>query len=117
MNKADFFKKNDEKFLPLGFEKDETDPMFFYVKSLVSEEEIEENGLDEDDVPKLLFGNTGINKGFCIYTGVHFVWLNCQTPEEAVKFSESIVSKWLITLKHCRQLWLDWRNVSIKHQN
>ena len=73
MNKADFFKKNDEKFLPLGFEKDETDPMFFYVKSLVS--------------------------------------------EEAVKFSESIVSKWLITLKHCRQLWLDWRNVSIKHQN
>ena len=57
-----------------------------------SEEEIEENGLDEDDVPKLLFGNTGINKGFCIYTGVHFVWLNCQTPEEAVKFSESIVA-------------------------
>ena len=42
MNKADFFKKNDEKFLPLGFEKDETDPMFFYVKSLVSEEEIED---------------------------------------------------------------------------
>ena len=35
MNKADFFKKNDEKFLPLGFEKDEIDPMFFYVKSLV----------------------------------------------------------------------------------
>ena len=92
MNKADFFKKNDEKFLPLGFEKDEIDPRFFYVKSLVSEEEIEENGLDEDDVPKLLFGNTGINKGFCIYTGVHFVWLNCQTPEEAIKFSESIVS-------------------------
>ena len=54
MNKSDFFKKNDEKFLPLGFEKDETDPMFFYVKSLVS--------------------------------------------EEAVKFSESIVSKWLITV-------------------
>ena len=92
MNTADFFKKNDEKFLPLGFEKDETDPMFFYVKSLVSEEEIEKNGLDEDDVPKLLFGNTGRNIGFCIYTGVHFVWLNCQTPEEAVKFSESIVS-------------------------
>lgn len=92
MNKADFFEKNDEQFLPLGFERDDNDPMFFYHKSLVSIEEIEEKGIYEDDVPKLLFGNTGINKGFCIYTGGHFMWLSCQTPEEALKFSEKIVS-------------------------
>jgi hypothetical protein len=92
MNKEKFFKKNDDKFLGLGFEKDELDPMFYYSKSLVSDEEIEENGMDEDDVPKLLFGNTGINRGFCVYTGVHFVWLGCATPEEAIKFSENIVA-------------------------
>jgi hypothetical protein len=30
-------------------------------------------------VPSLLFVNTGINRGFCIYTGEHFVWLDCAT--------------------------------------
>ena len=92
MTREDFFKKNDEKFLALGFKKDEEDPMFYYSKSLVSAEEIEENEIEEDDVPKLLYGNTGINCGFCIYTGLHFVWLSCEAPEEAIKVSEYVVA-------------------------
>ena len=92
MTKEQFFKENDERFLSLGFVKDEQDPMFYYVKYLVSDEEIEENGLDQEDVPKLLYGSTGINKGFCIYTGVHFVWLNFSEPKEAIEFSEKIVA-------------------------
>ena len=92
MNKENFFKKNDKKFLGLGFQKDEIDPMFYYTKSLVSDEEIEESEIEEDDIPKLLYGTTGINSGFCIYTGLNFVWLNCQTPEEAIKVSEYVVA-------------------------
>lgn len=92
MSKQDFFKANDEKFLPLGFTKDETDPMFLYEKKLIPDDVLEENDIDEDDAPKLLFGNTGINQGFCIYTGDYFVWLSCQTPEEAVEISNKIVS-------------------------
>ena len=92
MTKEQFFKDNDDKFLKLGFVKDEQDPMFYYVKDLVSDEEIEENGLDKEDVPKLLYGSTGINRGFCIYTGVHFVWLNFSEPKDAIEFSEKIVA-------------------------
>jgi len=92
MTKEQFFKENDERFLSLGFVKDEQDPMFYYVKDLVSDEEIEENVLDQEYVPKLLYGSTGINKGFCIYTGVHFVWLNFNNPADAVEFSKNIVA-------------------------
>jgi hypothetical protein len=92
MTKEDFFKQNDEKFLALGFEKDTEDPMFYYSKSLVSDEQIEESDIEECYIPKLLFGNTGINQGFCIYTGYHFVWLNSQTPEEAIEFANKIVA-------------------------
>lgn len=92
MTKEQFFKENDEKFLAIGFVKDELDPMFYYKKTLASEDAIEENDLDEDSVPSLLFGNTGINRGFCIYTGEHFVWLDCATPEEADVISKHIVA-------------------------
>ena len=92
MTKEKFFKENDEKFLSLGFVKDNEDPMFYYSKSLVSKEQMEESELDEDYEPQLLFGNTRLNKGFCIYTGHHFVWLNAVTPEEAIEISNKIVA-------------------------
>ena len=92
MSKADFFKKNDEQFLSLGFKKDIEDPMFFYSKQLISEEVAEENDLSEDEIPCLLFGNSGINRGFCVYTGGTFVWINAQTPQEAVDFASQIVA-------------------------
>ena len=92
MLKQDFYKKNDEQFLSLGFKKDIEDPMFFYSKQLISEEVAEENDLSEYEIPCLLFGNSGINQGFCIFTGSHFVWINAQTPQEAVDFANKIVS-------------------------
>lgn len=92
MTKEEFYKQNDEKYLSLGFEKELDDPMFGYSKSLIPEDIIEENDLEEDDVPKLLIGDSGSNKGFCIYTGSHFIWLSCQTPEDAIAFANQIVS-------------------------
>ena len=80
-----------ERFEKQGFVKD-NDPVFIFKKDLIDAETIEEHCIQEDDVPYLLFGNNGINSGFCIYTGEHFIWLNCQTPEEAVKVSEHIVA-------------------------
>ena len=80
-----------ERFEKQGFVRD-NDPFFIYKKNLIAEETIEECGLHEDDVPYLLYGDNGMNSGFCIYTGEHFIWLNCQTPEEAVKVSDTIVS-------------------------
>ncbi|WP_440881372.1 hypothetical protein [Tenacibaculum sp. C7A-26P2] len=68
------------------------DAVFIFKKDLIDLETIEEHSIHEDEVPCLLYGNTGINSGFCIYTGEHFIWLNCQTPEEAVKVSDTIVS-------------------------
>ncbi len=79
-------------FLKQGFVKEEQDLMFKYRKELISEEQIIENDLDEKDVPALLFGTTGINSGFCIYTGEHFVWLNVETPREAVAIAEIITA-------------------------
>ena len=90
MNKQEFFKLNDETFLPLGFVKDVEDPLFHYTLDLATKEAIEENELEQEDIPKLLYGSTGINSGFCIYTGMHFVWLNIDNPEEAVRFSNKI---------------------------
>lgn len=92
MTKEEFFKDNDEKFLSVGFVKDEIDPMFYYKKKLASEEAIEENDLSEDEIPSLLFGNTGINRGFCVYTGEHFVWLDSTTPEDAYEICKHIVA-------------------------
>jgi len=92
MEKQDIFKKNDNEFLPVGFKKDKIDPMFCYELSLISDEEIEENDIDEDDIPKLLYGSTGIGSGFCIYTGSHFIWLDIKTPKEAIEFSKHILS-------------------------
>lgn len=92
MTKEEFYKINDEKYLSLGFEKETEDPMFGYSKSLIPEYVIEESDLEADEIPKLLIGDSGLNKGFCIYTGSHFIWLSCQTPEEAIEFSNQITA-------------------------
>lgn len=80
-----------EDFLKAGFVAD-NDPMFKFRKELLSEKQIIESNLEEDEVPCLLFGNSGINKGFCIYTGEHFVFFNAESPDEAVEFSEKITA-------------------------
>jgi len=58
MKKKEFFELYDKVFLPLGFTKDEEDPLFPYSINLASEESIEENELEPEDIPKLLYGNT-----------------------------------------------------------
>ena len=83
MEEQDFWNSN--------FEKDD-DPMFPFRKRLISEQDAEENGIPDDEIPCLLYGSTGINKGFCIYTGEHFIWLNSNTVEDAVKIAETIVA-------------------------
>jgi hypothetical protein len=81
-----------QDFIDNGFTL-EDDELFSFRKELISNEEIEANQLESADVPALLFGNTGINKGFCIYTGMHFVWLKSTTTiKEAVEFAENIVA-------------------------
>lgn len=80
-----------EEFIKEGFKEDK-DPMFKFRKELVSEQQIEENGLAIDEIPCLLFGSTGINSGFCVYTGEHFIWLNAQTPKEASEIADKIVA-------------------------
>lgn len=80
-----------EQFIKAGFKK-EKDPMFQFRKELVTPEEIEQNGLEEDYVPCLLYGNTSAGGGFCVYTGEHFIWLNVETPQAAVEFANKIVS-------------------------
>lgn len=92
MTKEEFFSTNDKKFLPLGFKKDEQDPMFYYSKPLIEQDVIDENEIEDDEVPALLYGTTGINQGYCIYTGAHFVWLNCLTPEDAISVAERVVA-------------------------
>ena len=92
MSKKDFFKKNDEKFLPLGFIKEENDPQFYYSYPLISNEIADELGLDEEYKPALLIGNTGINKGSCIYTGEHFIWFASESPEDAIAFAKKITA-------------------------
>jgi len=92
MNKEEFYKKNDDKFLALGFEKDETDLFFAYFLHLIPADVREEYDLEDDDAAKLLIGDTGLNKGFCIYTGSHFIWLTCGTPEEAIELTKQITA-------------------------
>lgn len=91
MTKEEFFENNDAKFLPL-FDKDYEDPMFPYFKYLVADEKVIELNEDGENIPTLLYGSTGINTGFCIYTGEHFVWFNAETPEEAVEFASKITA-------------------------
>ncbi|MCS4164412.1 hypothetical protein [Sphingobacterium sp. BIGb0116] len=91
MTKEEFFEKNDAKFLPL-FDKDYEDPMFPYFKYLVDDEKVIELNEEGEDIPTLLYGSTGINSGFCIYTGQHFVWFNAETPGEAFEFASKITA-------------------------
>lgn len=74
-----------------GFKK-ENDPLFPYRKELIDEGEIIETNLQGEDVPCLLFGSTGVNTGFCIYTGENFVWLNTIDVKEAVGISNKIAA-------------------------
>lgn len=82
---------NKEDFEKLGFRKDD-DPMFQYRKDLVPWDAVEDNDLSADDIPCLLYGNTPMNSGFCVYTGAHFIWLNIKTPKEAIEFVKNIYS-------------------------
>ncbi len=82
---------NEKDFLEAGFLKTE-DNLFLYSKELVSKKEAEKHDIEEDEIPTLVFGTTGIGVGFAIYTGAHFIWLDCTTPEEAVNFADKIVS-------------------------
>ena len=92
--KDDFFTKNDEKFLPLGFKRiEDNDPMFFYKYDLIEQSVIEESELEEDDVPCLLVGNTGINKGICLSSGDMFIWINgVESVEQAIEWSSKITN-------------------------
>ncbi|MDM1499084.1 hypothetical protein HX089_05350 [Myroides odoratimimus] len=96
MDREEFFKKNDSKFLHLGFKRidENKDPFFFYERSILTKEAREEFLLeyDEDLEPKLLVGNTGINNGICLYTGPNFIWLAVENIEEAIEWSKKIIS-------------------------
>ncbi len=82
----------EQDFLDNGFIKDSKDPMFKFRKELIEWSEVESNNLSFDEIPALLYGTTGVNKGFCIYTGSHFLFLNFDNVKEAVSFSEKIVA-------------------------
>ena len=82
----------EKQFLKNGFVKENEDPMFHYKKELLSKEEVEELDIREDEIPCLLYGNTPMNSGFCIYAGEYFIWLNVETPKEASELAEKIVS-------------------------
>lgn len=96
MNREEFFKKNDEKLLLLGFIKIEAteDPCFAYEKSILSDEakaEFDEE-YDEEYEPKLLVGDTGVNRGICLFLGTQFIWLAVENAEEAIEWSKKIVA-------------------------
>lgn len=91
MTKEEFYKKYDPDFLPLGFEKVE-EPSFYYAKKLIPQAVIDENDLEEDEIPELLFGDTGLNKGFCIYTGEHFIFFAAENASQAVQWAEKILA-------------------------
>lgn len=91
MNKKDFFKKNDAQFLPLGFKQIDSDPEFYYKYDLIPESERIEQGIDEDDAPRLLVGKTIFNSGICLAIDGHFIWLNL-LPADAIEWSTKIIS-------------------------
>ena len=78
-------------FLKAGF-IDERNSVFKFRKELINWDEIENKELEFNEIPCLLYGNTGTNKGFCIYTGDNFMFFNARTPEEAVEFENKIIS-------------------------
>ena len=82
----------EKDFLDNGFIKDTTDPMFKFRKELIDWDEVENNDLDFNEIPALLYGTTGVNTGFCVYTGEHFVFLNIDNVKDAVSFAEKIVA-------------------------
>lgn len=79
----------EKELLNAGFEK-EDHPLFPFKKDLIDKEYIIENELDEDSMPVLLYGTTGINTGFCVYTGEHFIFFNAKNPKDAVEWAEKI---------------------------
>lgn len=94
MDRESFFKKNDSKFLHLGFNQihENEDPFFFYERSIMTDE-VREKFLSqhsEEYEPKLLVGNTGLNNGICLYTGDCFVWLSVEKVEEAIEWGKKI---------------------------
>ncbi len=78
----------EKDFIENGFRKVENDPCFHFEYDLISKETIIELGLDNNEIPMLLFGDTGTNKGFCVFTGYCFVWINVTSPKQAVEFSK-----------------------------
>lgn len=84
--------KNEQQFFDLGFTKvdPEADPLTWFEKRLISDEVIEEHELEDDQIPTLFLGTNGILTGFGVFTGTCVVWLNVETPEEAVDFANKI---------------------------
>ena len=91
MGKVELKKEHEAKFIALGFVKS-NDPDFPWERSIISDEVIEEMDLRDEEVPKLLWGSTGINKGFCIFVPEHFIWISAGTPEQAIEFANQIVA-------------------------
>ena len=92
MNKKEFYNNNDKAFFDAGFERTVDDELFLYFKQLISEDEIENHDLEDEEVPTLLFGTNGINSGFAVYTGTHFIWIDSETPKDASDFADKILS-------------------------
>jgi hypothetical protein len=78
----------DKLFLDAGFKKIE-DPMFFWEFRLTDEESTMSD-FDEDNNPAILYGDTGVNKGFCLYVADCYIWLNVTNPKEAVEFASNL---------------------------
>ena len=90
-NRQEYHEKYGEEFIKAGFKQTgEEDILMLYKYPLVSDEQAEENDIASDEIPALLFGSTGMNNGFCIFTGSMFIWLNVETPQEAVDFANKI---------------------------
>lgn len=94
MSNSAFKEKYHEEFISNGFyEVDpEENPLTLYEQVLIPQETIEENEIEEDQIPTLFFGTSGINTGFGIFTGACIVWLNVSNPTDAVEVAKKISS-------------------------
>ena len=92
MNTKEFKEKFHDQFIEEGFTEVDPnkDPLTLYEKRLISDEVIEDNDLGDDEIPTLFCGTNGINSGFGVFTGTCVIWLNVETPKEAVNFSNQI---------------------------
>lgn len=81
----------EQELLEAGFVNDK-DPMFPYRKELIEWDEAEQLDLNIEDIPCLLFGDSGINRGFCIYTSEHFIFFNAENAKQAVEWAEKITN-------------------------